>query len=126
MVVVAHAIGVAIFVALAGVVLRIPIRQLWVPYTTLVYCGLVLAPLIYWTRSSRDRPNSCSLRFGVSIFIYIQCLTLALGFSAIRTGLLSQEAAINFYAAPIFALSLIVSVFLFYATRQMLRGHRTN
>lgn len=120
------AVGSAVFVGFTGLVLGIPIAKLWVPYTTLVFCGLVLAPLIYWARSARSQPDSCATRFGIAMFLYMQCLILALGFSAIRLGLVSQIKAVDDYAAPVFALSLIASILLSIGARQMLKDRSTN
>lgn len=119
---VGHAIGMAIFVGLAGVILSVPIRRLVVPYTTLVYCGLVLAPLLYWARLSRERPKSCAIRFGIAMFFYLQVLMLALGFGAIRLGILSLAAAINGYALPMVVFSALASALLYLVARQMLKA----
>lgn len=118
---VGHAIGMAIFVGLAGVILSVPIRRLVVPYTTLVYCGLVLAPLLYWARLSRERPKSCAIRFGIAMFFYLQVLMLALGFGTIRLGILSLAAAINDYALPMVVFSVLASALLYLVARQMLK-----
>lgn len=117
-----HAIGMAIFVGLAGVILSVPIRRLVVPYTTLVYCGLVLAPLLYWARLSRERPRSCAIRFGIAMFLYLQVLMLALGFGTIRLGILSLAAAINDYALPMVVFSVLASALLYLVARRMLKA----
>lgn len=117
-----HAIGMAIFVGLAAVILSIPARRLWVPYTVLVYCGLVLAPLLYWARLSRERPKSCAIRFGLAMFLYLQVLMLALGFGTIRLGILSLAAAVNDYALPMVTFSVLASVLLYVVARHMLKA----
>ncbi len=119
---VGHAIGMAIFIGLAGLILNIPARSLWVPYTALVYCGLVLSPLLYWARLSRERPKSCAIRFGIAMFLYLQVLMLALGFGAIRLGILSQAAALNDYAPFMIVFSALASILLYIAARQMLKA----
>lgn len=117
---VGHAIGMAIFIALAGLVLNIPAHRLLVPYTTLLYCGLVLSPLLYWARLSRERPRSCALRFGIAMFLYLQVLMLALGFSTIRLGILSRATALNDYAPFMVPFSMLVSALLYIVALQML------
>ena len=119
---VGHAIGMAIFVGLTGVILSVPIRRLVVPYTTLVYCGLVLAPLLYWARLSRGRPKSCAIRFGITMFFYLQVFMLALGFGTIRLGILSLAAAINDYALPMMVFSVLASVLLYLFACQMFKN----
>jgi hypothetical protein len=119
---VGHAIGMAIFIGVAGVILSIPPRRLWVPYTTLLYCGLVLSPLLYWARLSRGRPKACAIRFGIAMFLYLQVLVLALGFDTIRLGILSQATALNVYAPFMVPFCLLASVLLYVVARQMLKG----
>jgi hypothetical protein len=119
---IAHAIGMSIFVGLAGVILSIPARRLLVPYIVLVCCGLVLSPLLYWARLSRERPKSCATRFGIAIFLYLQVLMLALGFGTITLGILSRSAALNDYAPFMIPFSVLVSVLVYVVTRQMLKA----
>ena len=45
-----HAIGMAIFIGLAGMVLNIPAHRLWGPYSLLLECGLVFSVVLYWAR----------------------------------------------------------------------------
>lgn len=117
----AHAIGMAIFTGLAGAALSIPVRNLLLPYTALLYCGLVLSPLLYWARLSRDRAKSCALRLAIAIFLYMQALMLALGFSTIKLNILSQAAVINSYAPFMMSFSWVASVLLYIAARQMFK-----
>lgn len=117
-----HAVGAAIFIGLAGLALNLPARRLLVPYTTLLYCGLVLSPLLYWARLSRERPKSCAIRLGIAMFLYLQVLMLALGFSTIRLGILSQTAALNDYAPFMVPFSALASIVIYVVTRQMLKG----
>jgi hypothetical protein len=119
---VGHAIGMAIFIGLAGLILGIPARRLLVPYTTLLYCGLVLSPLLYWARLSRERPKSCAIRFGIAMFLYLQVLMLALGFGTIRLGILSQATALNDYAPFMVPFSVLASILLYVVARQMLKA----
>ena len=119
---VGHAIGMAIFIGLAGLILSIPARRLLVPYTTLAYCGLVLSPLLYWARLARERPKSCAVRFGIAMFLYLQVLMLALGLGAIRLGIVSQAAALNDYAPFMIPFSALASVLVYIAARQMLKA----
>lgn len=117
-----NAIGMPIFVVLVGVILAIPARRLLVPYTTLVYCGLVLAPLLYWARLSRERPKSCALRFGVTMFFYLQVILMALGFGAVRLHILSQAEAISDFGLLALPLSLFVFASSYLLVRQMVKA----
>lgn len=117
-----NAVGCAIFIALAGMVLNLTIHQLWQPYLALVECGFVLAPLLYWARLSRERPKSCSIRFAISMFFYIQSVMLALGFSIIRLGIWSMKEVIYDYAPFMELLSVVVSFLIYLVVRQMLKA----
>lgn len=116
---VGHAMGMAILIGIAGLILNIPARRLLVPYTTLLYCGLVLSPLLYWARLARQRPKSCAIRLAIAVFLYSQALMLALGFSAIRLDILSQKTALNEYAPFMVPFSALASIVLYIAARQM-------
>src|SRR5260370_28616921 len=120
-----HAIGMAIFIGLAGLILNMPVRRLFVPYTMFLYCGLVLSPLLYWARLSRARPRSCAIRLGIGIFLYLQTLMLALGFSTIRLGILSQTTVIDDYAPFMVFFSALTSIALYVVARQMLKAHQS-
>lgn len=116
-----HAVGMAIFVALAGIIMSLPARRLLVPYTALVYCGLVLAPLLYWARLSRERPKSCAIRFGIAMFLYLQILIFAIGYGTIRLGMLSVGAAVRDYGPSMVVFSVLASVLLYLVARHMLK-----
>jgi len=118
----ANAAGAAIFVALAGVALNLPFRRLWVPYTALCSCGLLLAPSLYWARLSRERPKSCAIRFAIAIFLYIQAVMVALGSSTIRLGILSQSEVVYDYAPFMEAFSVIVSIPIYVTARLMFKA----
>ncbi len=117
-----HAIGMAIFVGLAGLIMRIPTRSLLVPYTALLYCGLILSPLLYWARLSRERPKSCAIRFGIAIFFYLQVLTLALGFGTIRLHILSQAEAVSDFGLVVLPLSAFAFAASYVIVRQTLKA----
>jgi len=120
-----NAAGAAIFVAMAGVELDLPIRRLWIPYAALFDCGLVLAPLLYWAALSRERPKSCAIRSAIAMFLYIQTVMLALGFSTIKLGILSRNQIIDGYAPFMEAFSVIASILIYTVARRMLRAHQT-
>ena len=125
MVVVGNALGMATFVGLAGLVLSIPARRLLMPYATLVPCGFVLAPLLYWARLARERPKSCSIRLGIAMFLYFQAVILALGLDTLRLGIVSQAAALDDYALFLIPFSALASVLGSVVVRQMLEAHRS-
>jgi hypothetical protein len=84
-----HAFAMAIFVGLAGLILRISLGSLWMPCIALLAAGLVLAPFLYWARLARDRPKTRAFRFAIAMFAYGDVLTAALLFGAIWVGALS-------------------------------------
>jgi hypothetical protein len=116
-----NALGMAIFVGLAGLILSIRPRSLLVPYTTLLYCGLVLSPLLYWARLSRKRSQSYALRFAIAIFFYLQAIVLALGFSAIKLNILSQAEAVSDFGLLIVPLSAFTFGASYLLVRQMIK-----
>ena len=117
-----HAVGMAIFVGLIGLILGIPVRNLLVPYTTLVYCGLVLSPLLYWVRLARERPKSCALRFAVAMFFYLQIVVLALGFSTIKLHILSHAEAVRDFGLLIIPLSVFMFAASYLVVRHTVKG----
>lgn len=119
-----HATGMAALAGLAAAILKIPVHGLLVPYIALACCGLVLAPSLYWARLSRERPDSCAIRFGVGMFLYLQALMLALGFGAVRVGIISRVAAIHGFAPLVIPFSALASVLLYVAARQVLKAPR--
>jgi hypothetical protein len=91
----------------------------------LLECGLVLSPLLYWARCAREQPRSCAIRFGIAFFLYLQVLMLALGFSAIRLGILSRTAALNDYAPLMVPFSALTSLVLYVLTHQILKARKS-
>lgn len=114
-----HALGLAIFTGLVGLAWGIPPGKLLVPYAMLAYCGLVLCPLLYWARLSRNRPKSCAIRFAIAMFLYLQTLMLALGFGAIRLGILTKADAIDGYGPFMLPFSAFAAVLVYFVVRQM-------
>jgi hypothetical protein len=115
-----NALGMAIFVGFGGLILGISSHRLLMPYTTLLYCGLVLSPLLYWARLSRGRHKSCALRFATAILLYLQAVMLALGFSAIKLNVLSQAEAISDFGLLIVPLSAFTFAASYLVARRML------
>ncbi len=116
-----HTIGAAIFLGLAGLVLSMSVRMLLVPFAMFSYCGLVLAPFLYWARLARESPRVCARRFATAIFFYLQVVMLALGFSAVKLGILSQHTALNDYGPFMLPFSALASACSYYAARQILQ-----
>ena len=118
---VGHAIGTGIFIGFAGFALALPPRRLLVPYMMLLYCGLVLSPLLYWARLAREQPKTCAIRLAIASFLYAQVLMLALGISAIRLGVLSQTEALNNYAPIMVPFTALASIAVYVIRRQMFK-----
>ena len=120
-----HAVGMAFFVALAGLFLKAPPRSLVVPYLLLVHWGLTLPPLLYWMRLARDRPESYPLRGGIAISVYSAGLVLVLGYSAVRLRLLSVADALNLCGA----MAVLVPAFAFFggyvAARELVKARQS-
>ena len=116
-----NALGMSIFVAILGhVILGIPARSLLLPYITLLYCGLLLAPSLYWARLSQERPKSCALRFAIAMIFYLQAVTLALGFSAIKLNIMSLAEAVSDFGPLIVPLSALMFASSYLVVRQVL------
>lgn len=122
---VGNAIGTAIFLGVAGVILDLPPRRLLIPYTMLLYCGLVLSPFLYWARLAREQPKSCAIRLAIAMFLYMQVLMLALGISTIRLGILSPTAVLNDYAPVMVPFTALASIAGYVITRQMLQARKS-
>ena len=121
---VGNAIGSAILLGVAGVIFGLPLRGLFVPYTMLLYCGLVLSPFLYWARLAREQPKLCAIRLAIAMFLYMQVLMLALAISTIRLGILSRTAVLNVYTPVMVPFSALTSVVLYAVTRQILHRRR--
>jgi hypothetical protein len=119
---VGHAIGQAIFVGMAGIILNKPLHQLWVTYFALVCCGLVLSPLLYWSRLARERAKTCAIRFGIAMFLYSQAILVALGFSTVRLGILPLATVIHDYALIMLFISVLASTMAYGIVRQVLKA----
>lgn len=122
---VGHALGMAIAVGLTGLVLNIAPSRLLAPYALLVYCGLVLAPLLYWARLARQQPKSCARRFAIAMFLYLQVLLLAVGWSLIKLGILGPYTTLNDYAPFMLPISAIICIGTYIVARQMLEARES-
>ena len=114
---VGHALGMAIAAALVGLILNIAPRRLLAPYALLVYCGFVFAPLLYWARVARSQPRLYATRFAVAMFLYLQVLMLAIGWSAIKLNL-AQTSILDEYIFTI-PFSAIACIGLYVGVRRM-------
>ena len=122
---VGHAIGMAIFVVIVGFIFNIPARKLLVPYAVLAYCGAIAPGFFYWAQVARNA-KSYAFRFAVGLFFYLQTLMFALGFGAIRLGLISSADAINLYAPFTIPFSVIVSALTYAPKRKMFETLESN
>ena len=115
-----YAVLEAVFVGLAGVALNIPVRSLLVPYLMLLFCVLVLAPLVRWSLGSRNQPRSCALRFALVIFLYLQLFSLVVAFNVVRLGIMSQAIILGDAAPCVLVGSVITSVVVYATARRQL------
>ena len=122
---VANAVGTAIFTGLAGLALNLPARTLWVPYTMLLFCGLVLSPLLYWARLAREQPKSCAIRLAITFFLYSQVVMLALGVGAIRLGILSSTEEVDYYAPCMIPFTALTSVLTYVLMRRRFEARKS-
>ena len=121
---VGHALGAAIAVGLAGLILNIAPRSLLAPYAGFVYCGLVFASLLYWARLARQQPRSCARRFAIAMFLYLQVVILAIGWSAVKLGVLSSTATLDDLPLTV-VFSAIACIAIYVAARQMLEARKS-
>lgn len=115
-----YAVGVGVFVGISGLALSLSFRSLFLPYVMLLYCGLVFALLMYWVRQSYDRPKSCALRLTLAVFLYLQMLSLVLGFSVIKLGIVSCAIILNDTVPIILVGSAITCVVVYVTARRRL------
>lgn len=111
---VGHAAGAAIFICVTGLLFHIPAGQLLLLYTALLPCGLVIAPLLHWVRLSRCHPKTCALRFAIAMFLYLEAIAIALGFGAIKAGILTRAVAVKEYSLPMTLFFLVVAPALYW------------
>jgi hypothetical protein len=104
-----HSLGMAVALAILGLILGIPLRRLLVPFLAFAYCGVILAASLYLARVARVRwPDRFPVICGLVMFLYWGLFLLALGFTAIRLQFLSLQGATNKYAG-VALLSLMVA-----------------
>ncbi len=120
-----NAIGTAVFLGVAGVVLDLPPRRLLIPYTMLLCCGPVLSPCLYWARLAREKPKSFAIRSAIAMFLYFQVIMVALGISAIKLGILSQTAVLNDYAPVMVPFTALTSIVTYVVIRQMFKAKKS-
>jgi hypothetical protein len=115
-----YAVLETVFVGLAGLALNLSLRSLLLPYLMLLFCALVLAPLVHWALQSRDQPKSCAFRFALVIFVYLQLFSLAVAFNVVRLGIVSQAIILDDAAPCILVGSVITSVVVYVTARRRL------
>ncbi len=96
-VLVGYAGAAAVIAGVAGFVLNLPPRRLFIPYALFLSGGPVFAPLLYWARLSRARPKTFAIRGAIAMFVCVEAVVLATVFSAIWLGILSRTEALTEY-----------------------------
>lgn len=119
-----HAFGMAAFVGFAGLMLRISLSRLWVPYLALLVAGLVLAPFLYWARLARDRPKTSAFRFAIAMFAYGDVLTAALLFGAVWMDVLSPPVVLYDIVPLLLPFFGLMSVLVYVVVLQMLKDQK--
>jgi hypothetical protein len=115
---------VAAFVGLACLAFALSLRSLMLPFMILLGCGLLLSVFVYWVRQSYSRPKTCAIRFALVVFFYLQIFALAIGFGAVKVGILSLPAALEYYTPLLLPGAAISSVVVYVSTRTALKdGH---
>jgi hypothetical protein len=88
---------------------------LLVALVLLTCCGPIFVALVYWSRSSRDRPWAFTIRSGLSMSAMVVLYASAVTLSARRLGLfLISSAALPAYIATIFVFLLPMSLLVAY------------
>jgi hypothetical protein len=119
-----HAVGMAFFVGIAGIVLGLRVRQLIVPYLALLSCAFVLSPALYWARLVRERPSSSAIRLTIGMFAYLQALSVAFLFSAIRLRVVPLREVLDYYYPFLAFSTALVSITLGVTRRRMFEASR--
>lgn len=116
------AVGQAVFVALAGVVLNLAIRAWLLPYKLLFCCGFAGMALIYWARQSYHRPKPYALRFALAIFFFWNLYMGALLISTVKVAILSSRDAWTEYAPYIVPGSALGSIIVYVKMRKRFKA----
>ena len=117
-----QALGAASFVGFWGLALGVPFHKLLVPFLSLLPCGLVVSPLLYWARLARKRSRARAIRFGTAMFFYQSAFTIGLGFGAIKAGVLSPADADDLLFVLLF--SVFGAVIAYFVERQVFGATR--
>jgi len=84
-------------------------------FALLACCGPIFVALVYWSRASRDRPWSFTIRSGLSMCAMVVLYASAVTLSARRLGLsLISSAALPAYVATVFVFLLPISLLTAY------------
>jgi hypothetical protein len=94
---------------------------LLLPYVVFLGPGLVLAPLLYRARLSRDRARSFALQCGLAMLVYGQAIISALAFGTIRLRILSQGEAITDFGLLVIPVAVFTFGVSYKLARQMPR-----
>ncbi len=86
-----HAAGMAVVLVPISLALHVPARRWLVAYAALNTCAIVLVPGIFWAWAGWDRPNGYARRMGITMFVFMQLMIVALGVSGIEVGLLTRS-----------------------------------
>lgn len=118
-----QAAAAASMTGIAWMISRAPVHRAMVPYLALANCGWVLLPFLYSARLAKGKPTTCAIRLTVGTALYVQAMAIAMGFGAIRLGILSQAAVLE--SAP-FVLPLLGlgSAAIYAGIRHALRASR--
>ncbi len=104
-----NALAMVSIVGLAGLIMDLPARSLWVPYLALLVSGLVLAPWLHSARMTKHQPKASALRFAIGFFSYLLVLSGGTLFGAMWIGLLSPRVVLYDIYPPMFAFWVLLS-----------------
>jgi len=78
---------------LVALVLKLPPGRLLVPFLVLLLPAVAAGPLFYWTYNHSGRPRLRSYLFALAVFAFTFFFQLALLYSALMLGFLTQMSA---------------------------------
>jgi hypothetical protein len=119
-----YGIAQGLLLLCAGAALKLRAGSLWFPYLLILWCGVIGASLMYWTRKSDAAERTRRLRFAASVFVLEIRYIGVLVYSAVKVNLLSESTALTIMRLTFFHfLGLVRSLHI--SCVAAIRGHRS-
>jgi hypothetical protein len=117
-----HSLACGIVVGLTGLAISAPVRTLTIPYVIIDSCVLVLLALPLWAHRVRVGSRTYSNRVGITMFGYVEAVMLAMGFGAIRLGIMSRRNAFVWSIPSMMIGGALASIVGYLLLRRLFEG----